>query len=552
MTPRRRARVSIAVVLVALDMGTAAQTPAPPRDTSAPRSAPIGTAVLRGRVVRADTGQPLRRVEISATPIAADGTRPLVAVTNDAGQYELRDLPPGTYSVKASRTGFLTLGHGQTRPFEPGRPTVVAAGATVDRVDFALPAAGAVSGRVLDEAGEPITGADVHLLRYQFKNGTSTLTSAAGAANPTDDLGQFRIGGVPPGEYYLSAGPSVFGIARGEFDAGFTRTYYPGTAAVGNAQKIAIGRGQEVSGLVFPVVRARLATISGLVLGSDGLPATSGRVSLSVSSFSGSSGTYRQLTDGRFEYRGVPPGDYSLEARLDSPSGRELASTQVTLAGTDANVTFTLQRAVQLRGRVTFAGSAGDALRFSSVRVTAVSPSGVESLLNPYLPVRDDWTFEGTASAGWRSLLRVTAPEGWTASRITAGGRDLTDNPVEFVSDLTDIEVVLTNCLTTISGAVRDARGTGLPDAAVVVFADDPQKWGPFTRYVRSGRLDQTGRFTIRGLPPGRYQAVALERLEEGAEGDPALLARLRGRGIPVVLGEGEARAVDLQVFEAR
>jgi hypothetical protein len=429
---------------------------------------------------------------------------------------------------------------------------VLVSGATVDDIDFALPTAGAISGRVLDEMGEPITGAEVHLLRYRTTDGVKMLTLVARAANPTDDLGQFRIGGVPQGEYYLCAEPFGFGPLMPSEFARLARTYYPGTPAIDSAQKISIGIGEEMSGLVLPVVRVRPATLSGVVIDSDGTPTRDVTVSFQQASFGNQFGTSSKARDGRFELNGEPPGDYFLQASVDSSSGRQQASAEVTLAGIDTSVTLRLGTAVRIGGRITLeSGPRDESLRTSRLwAVGAGSPDGVKSPMAPYLPVRDDWTFDGWAVPGWRSLLRFTAPEGWTTSRITGGGRDLTDEPVEFVEDLIDLEVVLTNRVTTVSGFVRDARGNLLRDAAVIVFADDPRKWRPFTRYVRAGVLDQTGRFTIRGLPAGRYLAVALDHLEEGAEGDPELLARLRGRGTPITLGDAEARTMELRVVD--
>ena len=61
-------------------------------------------------------------------------------------------------------------------------------------------------------------------------------------------------------------------------------------------------------------------------------------------------------------------------------------------------------------------------------------------------------------------------------------------------------------------------------DTTVIVFADEPEKWGPHSRFIESARPDQQGRFTIRSLPPGRYVAIAVGYLEPGEEHDPDVL----------------------------
>src|SRR6476661_1245775 len=95
-----------------------------------PRHTPrLGTGAIRGRVVRADTGEPLRRVQIRIDEWSAkDQSGPASTMTDAQGRYELTQLPAGTYHLKATRGGFVEVGYGQRRPFEHGRPVEVAEG----------------------------------------------------------------------------------------------------------------------------------------------------------------------------------------------------------------------------------------------------------------------------------------------------------------------------------------------------------------------------------------------------------------------------------------
>ena len=74
----------------------------PPRDT-APKT---GTARIRGRVVAADTGQPLRKAQVRATSAELRENR--LATTDDNGAYEISELPAGPLSVDGDE--------GQLRP----------------------------------------------------------------------------------------------------------------------------------------------------------------------------------------------------------------------------------------------------------------------------------------------------------------------------------------------------------------------------------------------------------------------------------------------------
>ena len=529
-------------------------SPLPPRDaqTTAP-----GTAVIRGRVVRADNGQPLRRVVIRGS---APGVRePLTATTDDNGRYELTALPAGRYTFTATKGGFITLQFGQRRPFEPGRPIELGEGQKLEQVDFALPRGAAITGRIVDDAGEPVTGAVVQVLRPRYVKGQRQLQAAGATQGQTNDLGEFRVFGVPPGDYYLSAtvgadgpGPSAL---SGFVGVGAAATLYPGTTNPVEAQLITVGLGQEVSGMSFALLPVRMATISGAVRGADGRIPTGVSVSLgqSMAYSSGMSSRGSQLrADGTFSFPNLPPGEYSISARSQA-QGTESAGAKVQLEGSNVTLSLTMRPGDAARGRVRFdTGSSQAAIRPSEVRVLAASATdpiigfGVGSQA-----VKDDWTFEVTGLAGSR-LLRATVPVGWAVKSIRAGVTDITDTPLDFNgTDVEGIEVLLTQRITEVSGTVTDSRGQRVTDATVVMFADDRQKWGPETRFRSTGRPDQDGRFRLRGLPPGRYIAVALDYLEPGEETNPELLERLRGAGTSVTLGEGESKALELKLTEA-
>ena len=124
----------------------------------------------------------------------------------------------GRYTITVTRNGYVSLQFGQQRPFEPGRPLDLGDGQLLERIDFALPRGSVIAGRITDELGEPMAGVHVQAMRYQYlPNGQRQLVSA-GASNPfchvTNDLGEFRVYGLMPGTYVLSAVPDQAGVPR--------------------------------------------------------------------------------------------------------------------------------------------------------------------------------------------------------------------------------------------------------------------------------------------------------------------------------------------------
>ena len=128
--------------------------PAPPRDTTK-----TGTAVIRGHVFDAGSGRPLRKAQVRV--FAPELRENRLATTDANGAYEIKDLVAGRYQLNASKGSFVQLQYGQSRPFEPGKPLEIANGQTIEKVDFSLPRGGIITGRILDEFGEPASDVQV-------------------------------------------------------------------------------------------------------------------------------------------------------------------------------------------------------------------------------------------------------------------------------------------------------------------------------------------------------------------------------------------------------
>ena len=99
---------------------------------------------------------------------------------------------------------------------------------------------------------------------------------------------------------------------------------------------------------------------------------------------------------------------------------------------------------------------------------------------------------------------------------------------------------------TSVSGGVRNARGEQVVDYTVVVFPERLRHGAISTRYTRTARSDQQGRFQLRGLPPGDYIAAAVESLEQGGHWDPAFREYVAQTSRRFRLTEGQSATMDL------
>jgi hypothetical protein len=223
---------------------------------------------------------------------------------------------------------------------------------------------------------------------------------------------------------------------------------------------------------------------------------------------------------------------------------------EVVVEGSDvAGVSLTLSKGATARGRIRFdTGDPPQGLRPSQVLVMPTFVEHQMAGMTDGPPVtHDDWTFELHGLRG-RGFIRAGTLSDWQMKRVRREGVDVTDTPLDFATDVDGLEIELTERLTTVSGGVSDDRGGVALDATVIAFADDPGKWGPHSRFIESARPDQQGRFTIRGLPPGRYVAIAVGYLQPGEERDPELLEAWRQGGTRFTLSEGETHALNMKL----
>ena len=451
-----------------------------------------GSGRIRGRVL-SETGAPVRRaqVRLSGTDVGAR-----TATTDGDGRFEFGDLPDGRFSLSASKAGYVTAQYGQARPLEPGKPIELAAKQALDKADLVLPRGSAITGRIVDEVGEPVAEAVVTALRQEWSGGRKRLVNAGRIAQ-TNDLGQFRMYGLPPGEYYVSAslrnmdgmmmdlmgaaGPGAPPRAAAPA-SGYAASYYPGTASSAEAQKITVAPGQETQGIDFPLTQVRLARVTGIVLNSEGKPVEGTMVTLGgrgAENMLGMSSTARTSREGAFSLSNVAPGDYTLQvigmtmmttgsgdammftARIGIGGGdAESASVPVSVGGEDVtNLVINTSKGATAAGKVTFEGQRppGD------LRVTALAPDdGVMPMAGGAgAAIAADGTFSLKGLTGPSRVLRLRGlPAGYTLKSVEYNGLDVTDSGVEVkgTETLAGIELVVSSRTTEITGAVTGER----------------------------------------------------------------------------------------------
>jgi len=378
----------------------------------------------------------------------------------------------------------------------------------------------------------------------------------------TNDIGEFRLSSLPPGDYYLSAtfrnlnfNPQQESNDRN----GYAPTYFPGTADLSAAQKLTITTGQTINDITLALLPIRTARVSGTAVDSQG-QALKGIVMAAPRSgpqFGAFAASPTQIRpDGTFVLAGITPGEYMLQVQGQGINGpdAEYAVADVTVAGADINnVRIVSVKPSTISGRITFASGDRSSLKPSTVRLGIQPGSTSGILLGPFPPpvaAKEDWSFQSTARAGTLRVALLGVPGGaWTVKAIHYRGADVTDTGFEVRpgEDVNDIEVALTDQISNLSGLVTNGRGDMVKDYWTVVFARDHDKWSS-GRYVRTSRGDRDGRFKVTGLPAAEYFVIAVDALDPGESSDPDFLSRLETRASRFSLGEGETKTLDLKL----
>jgi Carboxypeptidase regulatory-like domain len=536
--------------------------PAPVTQGPAPRDAAPnakGTGVLRGRVFNTE-GRPLRRVQIRLGGETIPDGR--TASTNGQGKWEIRELPAGRFTLTVTRAGYLNLQYGQKRYGEPGRPLEVGDGETIENIDLTLLHNAVITGRIYDEAGEPLAGANVMPMQVRFFNGRKRLVPTRGNAI-SDDSGQYRLGSLEPGDYY------IYATSRETWETdppdsktlGFMPTMYPAATAMGEAQRVRVRAGQEAAGIDIALVPGKAGTISGTAVSSQGVPLGGETISLGIEirgeqfmSFQGGTST-KVNPDGAFAFRNVAPGEYHLTVR-QTPTDRpmESANVIVNVSGADLDgVNIVTSAAGGVTGRVSV--EPGTPLPIALTRLTVRAlPVERDTQTNfGSAPdngrVREDGSFELKTIIGSSRLTVAPLPDGWAIRQVDQNGRDIAAQPFDPQGQtLEGATVVLTTRFPTLTAALHDSKGAPTLDGILVLFPEDASSWAEDLRLVRTGRPGQNGTIVIKAVRPGAYLAAAVPSVTSSQWNDPEYLESLRAQATPIALKENEPAQIIVTV----
>lgn len=525
------------------------------------QSLPQKSGSIRGQVVNT-AGEPLRKAEVTLRGGSGPnrGENRGIATTTDAsGAFTFENLSPGNYVISAQRNGYVRQEPGRrTGGLSPGMQGIsVAEGQNVSGVAIKLIPHSVVTGKVLDEDGEPMFGAGVHILEERYFRGRRTLTPRANGT--VNDLGEYRIAGLQPGRYFVSVDPRQNRMpgstrvpgAGEQVDRNFVTMFYPGVMEQSQATPITLEPGQEARGIDLQVRKVPTVHIRGHVLDETGASPAGIAVMVLNGDMPGST-MGRNMSpvrkDGSFDIGGLVPGTHTLMAnRMSRDRGRSVATMTVQVGSRDLeNVVLRLAPPAQISGVVRAEGDAD----VKNVRVTLDPIEGMSFEMHSSRNVGEGNTFSvpGVSPGSYRVDV-VGAPDGYYLKSVQAGGQEFIGTGLSVTASVSGLEVILAKGAVTIEGSVSSAGSQPLPQAVIALVPPEEKRtqWSLF----RSAMADQAGKFSLRNIPPGQYTLLAFNPGEDPTVvQNPEYLKQVGSKGTGIKVGENSRESVQLKVIE--
>lgn len=565
---RLAALVSVMVLTVLRNVSAQPQAPANGAAAPTADAKPESLCSVEGKIVNANTGEPVPKamlmMRLAAPPRGNMGPPPAFTTTSGPdGRFAMKDIEPGSYRLTVTRNGFVMSEYGSRGPLRPGATLKLEPAQKMTAVDFKLTPHGVISGRIVDEDGEPLSYVQVAPMRYTFRQGRKQLAQMGGAS--TDDRGEFRIFGIAPGRYFLSAtyNPRMYyegtqdRSAAGASDESYLPMYFPGSTDPGAASAFDVGPGQQISGIEMRLSKTKSARLRGRVVNMTGVKAQALMVNLSLresTSYYMNHRTDARGPEGRFEIRGLAPGAYIATAIV--PDGQSMYTVrQAVDIGSENidNLVLTVTPGLQMAGVLHVEGAAAANFDYRTTRVF-LTPA-VDGMMFGYPStdgVKPDGSFSLRNLSADQYHVRVSGlADGFYIKSVRVGDQMVADDVVDLTSGAAaTLHVTLAEGAAQVDGSVSSDKQEPTSGATVVLV---PEKESRRSRqeFVKVATTDQHGRFTLKNVDPGDYCVYAWDDIENGAWMDPDVVKPVESKAKKLTLRERGKETVELKAIRA-
>jgi hypothetical protein len=514
---------------------------------------------IAGIVLDDGENSPLRRAIVTLSTVEAQ-PQDAVAWTDANGRFSFGYLPAGRYQLRETKDGYQpAVYNGAGNPNRP--PATIQLAASESRSDLILhmKLISSISGVVLDEDGDPLSGVQVQVMRPDFQRGRRKLMP--GPMAMTDSTGHYHLNGLVGGRYAVATNSmnrqaikihpeAAAGEPQQQYLYG--TQYYPGADRPDSATLIAVQPGQEISSIDFRLRAQPAVAIEGKVIVPPGAVSVKNvLVNITGEGFAnrmmGVSGG--STPDYHFVHAQLPPGTYILlaQATIDGKPYRGVQKIDVEPQGVH-DLAIPIEASVDLSGSMSVEGP--DAGKQAAYTVSLVPGDDIPWRGPPLRAnVNKDGSFKitGVPPGIWDINAGPIPPNGYIKS-IRLGDQDvLTEDMSIRPSTSEPLKIVFSTRAATLEGDVVQGDQ---PTRAVVLLAPEA-KLQHIIGFYRLATADEKGHFEINRARPGEYRLFAFEDLDQQSIQDPDFLKPFERYGVPVTLREGPNDSQKLSLIPA-
>jgi protocatechuate 3,4-dioxygenase beta subunit len=502
---------------------------------------PQKPGAVEGVVTNSVSGAPIKKAVVTLRSLPSNSG--YQALSDPAGRFRFDNVTPGDYGLWAGAQGYV---RNSGRLFAPSQAVSVAEEKTIKDFAIRLEPLGTMSGRVLDENGDPVPGAAADGLQYTYSREGAQLVHRA--KSTTNDRGEYRLFDLEPGRWYLRVTKNmVQPNAKGRVhsvlaETNFLVTFYPGAVREAEAGSIEVAAGAELSQIDIRLRKTRVYHVRGKVFGAGGQAAAKARVEIEGVGYA------ETRPDGTFDVLGIPPGAYRVGGEMRGDHLLVSAMQQVTIEDRDVNgVVLRLEPAATVRGT---AQVEGDPTR-------TLVPADV--ILEPLegMPERAPGQIQ---SDGTFSIPNVTPrtyrvmmdhrPAGLYLKSMRLGDQDVSaEGRIDVTPGGGVLTLVFGNDPGTVDGTVQSA-GPG-PAPVIVTLAPDGRLAGRYDLVQTVDTYEPSGRFRLENVAPGDYKVLAWELADEFMAESPEFRNLFESKATAIAVRAGEHQTVRLNTITA-